>query len=1231
MTETESPRGKAAMTDLFLVAKKERPMAAAPGLVPDWQARESALDVRQSWIVEAPAGSGKTGLLIQRYLKLLADESVEQPEQVLAITFTVKATAELRERVTAQLEAAERGDALQAESPFDRATRELAHAVMSRDKQLRWQLLEHPRRLKIRTIDSVSGEIVRMLPVLSGGGGRLTPVDHPATMYREAARQTLMQLGGKDASLNEALRTVLLHRDGSLAECENLLMEMLPLRNQWGALVPLLGGDGIGEESLDLEVLPQLQRALDEVVCAGLAEFAQAVPAQFLGALATLAAELAHSEPYGRDKSPIIACIEKIGIPSIGVADLEHWRALIHLMVTPSSGTWRKSFAKNTLGFEMTPQQKSELRRLLDQVSGRVDLLEAMEKVNRLPPVVYPEEQWAVAKALFRVLSRAQAELKVVFARRGECDFAEWGLLAKSVLREDGAMEHFYTALGMKLQHLLVDEMQDTSTSQYELIELLTQGWDGHSQTVFLVGDPKQSIYLFRQARVERFVHTMRTGMLGDLPLGLLRLTANFRSQRQLVEAFNEDFSLLFPPEVNASRPEDVPYVRAHPARESSNSAAKSTVWHTDLLATREMPREDKARMKHQSSKKQASEVRRIVEDWQNRPLPDDRAEPWKIAVLVRSRNVLPEIVAELKDTTRGAIAFRAVDIEPLGERQEVLDLLALTRALRHPADRVAWFAVLHAPWCGLGLADLHLLAGADDHRWAERCVEDLIVERGELLTEESRARLARVWPVLHAARESRRRITTAQQVERTWKSLGGDRYLEASQLANAKRFFQLFDESEDWEGSVDLGLLQERLTKLFAEPAVGVGMVDLMTIHGAKGLEWDVVIVPGLEKRAQAERPRLLAWNEVGSPNQAAARIVLAPIAGRGEASKELNDWLRCVGREREAAERKRLFYVACTRAREELHLFASPEMTSKGEISQGYGSLLAAAWPAAERHFAATMSASAQVGPIRSVPKVFVRSLEDEVQSNGKEFVGDIAALAADDQKNVRPAMLKRVPISFNPRARFGLKIKPPDGSDRAESGMMRLPRPEGSFEARAFGNAVHAFLELLAQRLAVGEKVDPLLQEISRWSQRIAAVLRTNGLAPSAIARMTERVKSALTNALLDQEGRWLLEKREQGSSEFALTSREDKFGTLRMDRVFVAGERPLSEGSDFVWIIDYKTTTHGSLGVDDFLAGERVKYSPQLEAYALQMQAYAGVRKVRIGLYYPMLPRFVWWEG
>ena len=1226
------PRRRQVVAELFVIAKEEVSRKSVAGL-PDAQERERALDVRQSWIVEAPAGSGKTGLLIQRYLKLLGDESVKEPEQVLAITFTLKATAEMRERVMAQLEAATRGNAIPAESEFDLSLRELAQAVLRRDRLLNWRLLEHPRRLKIRTIDSVCGEIARLLPVLSGSGGRLAPVDDPTLMYREAARQTLMQLGGIDAELDAALRTVLLHRDGSLAECESLLMEMLPLRNQWGDLVPLLGREEMNDDFLDREVLPQLQRALEEAVCAGLNEFAHAVPADFLQALASLAVSFADIEPYQREVSPIAICSGKVGVPSTDPADLEHWRALIHLLVTPSNGTWRKSFAKNTLGFETTPQQKKSMKALLDEVTHRDDLLQAIEKVNRLPPAVYPHEQWLVAKALFRVLSRALAELKVIFARRGECDFPEWGLLAEVALREEGAVEDLNAALGMKLQHLLVDEMQDTSTSQYLLIELLTQGWDGHSQTVFLVGDPKQSIYLFRQARVERFVKTMQKQMLGDLPLGHLRLTANFRSQRDLVHAFNQDFSLLFPHEVNDTSPEEVPYVKAQTVRGPSKSAAQNIVWHTQVLAA-EGTLEDKAVARRRQLKAQAQQVRQIIEQWQTRPLPEGRSEPWKIAVLVRSRNVLPEIVAELKDEARGAILFRAVDIEALGERQEVLDLFALTRALLHPADRVAWFAVLHAPWCGLGLADLHLLAGADDPSWAERCVEEVIAERGDLLSEESCARLAKVWPVLCAAQDHRTGLTAAQWVERTWRSLGGDAYLQAAELANAHRYLQLLDEVEQQAGTLDLSLLQRRLSKLFAQPATGTGMVDLMTIHGAKGLEWDVVLVPGLEKRAQAERARLLTWNEIESNDEGAARIVLAPIAGRGEGSKELNDWLRRIDKTREAAERKRLFYVACTRAREELHLFASPEMTSKGEIRPAYGSLLATAWPAAERHFAASAITEVRSTTTSSAEKMFVLSLVDEVAHDREEFAVDLAAAESEQQhEEVRPAMLQRLPASFHPEARFTGKRTLPYGDDAAMPSPVSFERPKGSFEARAFGNAVHAYVEILTKQFA-DKTADNLLREISGWSPRIAAVLRADGLPPAVVDRLVPRVKTALGNMLHDPEGLWLLGAHDEAFTEFALASwgdTPDTLRSLRMDRVFLAGPDPLAAGKDYLWIVDYKTATHGRAGIDEFLAGERAKYAPQMESYALLMRDRVAEGNVRVGLYHAMLPKLAWWKA
>ena len=1206
------------MADLFVVATGQSARQEA-GRPPDWRERERALDIRQSWVVEAPAGSGKTGLLIQRYLKLLADESVEQPEQVLAITFTVKATVEMRERVMEQLEraalASVQGDALKNDSAFALETRRLAEAVLQRDALLGWGLLEHPRRLRIRTIDSVCGEIARSLPVLSGGGGRQRPVEDAAPMYREAARQTLMQLGGNDAALDEALRTVLLHRDGSLADCERLLMEMLPLRNQWGELVPLLGQE-LDEAYLDGTVRPQLQKALKQAIGAGLTRLSQSVPGHILRDLTLLAGEMGHADGYRGAPSPIAVLAGLQDAPEEIAGHLEHWQALIHLMTT-SGGAWRTGFRSDYLRFGLEKTHGARLKGLVEELRDHEEVLDAIKQVKCLPPAVYPEEQWKVAKALFRVLSRALAELQLVFARDGECDFAELGLVARAALRRDGAVDDLNAALGMKLQHLLVDEMQDTSTSQYELIELLTQGWDGQSQTVFLVGDPKQSIYLFRQARVERFVRIMQTHTLGDLSLGSLRLTANFRSQRGLVDTFNEDFSLLFPREASAENPEEVPYVEAQAVRGPSESGALGVVWHAQVLDSSE----DAKKERRAKSRTEAEQVRDLIEQWRKRPLPEERAKggkPWKIAVLVRSRGVLREIVAEFKDEAKSAIPFRAVDIEALGERQEVLDLFALTRALLHPADRAAWFAVLHAPWCGLGLADLHVLAGADDPELSERCIEDVVRERGDLLSEESCARLMRVWPVLQASRMRQSELTTAQRVERTWRSLGGDAYLNDAEMTNARRYLQLLDEVEEQAGGMDMGLLKRRLNDLYAETAAMEGAVDVMTIHKAKGLEWDVVIVPGMERKPPVDRERLLNWSEIDSGEEEVAQIVMAPIAERGEGSKALNAWLRNIRKTRERAERTRLFYVACTRAREELHLFAAPKMTAKGEIAREYGSLLATAWPVAERHFASASMAS------ESSTKVIEIPLREDAGEASDDFVGD---LAAGGEKDARPAILKRLPLSFQPEARFSAVRRLSYGDVASDAA--RFERPEGSFEARAFGNAVHAFAEMLTKRFAEGASAERLLHEATGWTPRIAAVLRGDGLAPPIVERLAARVKTALSNMLKNAEGLWMLGPRSRATSEFALTAWADKRSSVRLDRVFFGGAKPLDEGEDCLWIIDYKTAMHGREGVDEFLAGERTKYEAQMEAYARMMRDRVETGRLRVGLYYPMLARLVWW--
>ena len=994
--------------------------SANPAQPPDAGVRADALNIRRSFIVEAPAGSGKTGLLVQRFLKLLGDESVETPEEVLAITFTRKATAEMQERVLEELQAAHTGAPVPAGNPFALQTRELAQAALARSSERGWALLSQPNRLNIRSILSVCVELAHAQPLLSGGG-TMQPIESPYPLYLLAARQTLLQLGGDDVALHQALRTVLLHRDGSIADCERLIADMLHTREQWGELVPLAAGE-LDDAYLENNVRPQLESTLATIVCGGLQRADEATPGHVLQHLTQFAQRHAHLPGYNDAPSPISICCDKHVPPGTAAEHLDHWKVLIGLVLKPKDKDkqWRSSLAINTFGFKPPKAELDEFKLFIASI--QTDALQAaLAAVLDLPSPVYPEEQWQVTKALLRILRHALIELRLLFARRGVCDFSEFSLTARAMLNDAEDSAGLTLPAGGKLRHLLVDEMQDTSTSQYALIEALTHSWDGHSQTLFLVGDPKQSIYLFRAARVERFLRTLREGRIGDIPLTPLQLSANFRSQANLVKGFNDTFGgtaetgPIFPaptdPSVHGNQAVDVPFVAADALRPATPS--QGIVWHAEFLD----PDTDYAAQ-------EAAEIRRIVEQRLKMALPAERKlqsngtpEPWRIAILARARGHLSAVVQEFKaHNGKTEIPFRGIDLDPLDERPEVLDVLALTRALLHPADRIAWLAVLRAPWCGLGRSDLLALTGEGPDCDTRQTVVALVAAHTHRLRPEGKALLARAWPVLEAALMTLGRTPLSVHVERTWFSLGGDVALLPEQRSNVQRYFALLREMERDADRIDLREIASRLERLFAAPRTGDDIhVDLTTIHKAKGLEWDLVIVPGLHRTTRHSGSVLLNWLEIDavSPDQEAS-ILLAPIWGKGEDSDKLNDWLKGLRSRRDRAEEKRLFYVAATRAREELHLFAGVDVTANGEIAPPRpGTLLRACWPAAEFRFQKRL-------------EELISTADAPLAANDQAEAMDIQmeqtfTIAAEDagEAQVLPAQLtQRLPMSFDPQ---------------------------------------------------------------------------------------------------------------------------------------------------------------------------------------------------------------------
>src|SRR5258706_3044303 len=204
--------------------------------VPDQEARAQALDPARSFIVQAPAGSGKTELLIQRYLVLLS--TVQRPEEIAAITFTRKAAAEMKKRVLQALASAR--TARPPDEPHEALTWQHARKALEQDEKLGWWRLASAARLRIQTIDSLNASLTRQMPVLSRFGAQPESVEDTGALYKEAARNTLALLEQEGETAAD-VAAMLSHLDNNAAIAEGLLAGMLARRGHFGGQPPGAG------------------------------------------------------------------------------------------------------------------------------------------------------------------------------------------------------------------------------------------------------------------------------------------------------------------------------------------------------------------------------------------------------------------------------------------------------------------------------------------------------------------------------------------------------------------------------------------------------------------------------------------------------------------------------------------------------------------------------------------------------------------------------------------------------------------------------------------------------------------------------------------------------------------------------------------------------------------------------------------------------------------------------
>lgn len=1126
----------------------------------DSSARLKALDPTKSFIVQAPAGSGKTALLTQRFLKCLS--CVERaPEEILAVTFTRKAALEMRQRIIEALESANQHPE-PPDTPHERTTLELARAALKRDAEENWQLMTHVHRLKIVTIDALCAYIVTKMPILSHIGAMPEVVDNPTHLFDEAIDWLCSKTQHSDPWA-EALAHLYWHFDNRLPKIQKCFRGMLSKRDQW---LPFL--NQLNDDQTILQT--SFARSLTRLIEGHLQKLHESLDTASWHAITALLRQAAEVAKVVDPGGAIAQCVDCPDALEPKQSTRNYWRGLRSLLLT-QSGQWRKRWTEKE-GFPpksrgKTAQEKAifeanknAIADLVYELADNENFRVLLDEYHYLPQATLGEEQSDLLFALGTLLRVLIGSLQLVFQQKGQVDFTEMALRALEALGQDDAPTDIALFLDYRLKHILIDEYQDTSVIQNRLFEKLVSQWQPSDyRTLFLVGDPMQSIYRFRGAEVSLFITTQQKG-LGPIRLTPLQLTQNFRSDPQLITWINERFKNLFP-----KRPDPalgaVPFASAEPTRDSQPNGGI----YCHPIDVRKENHEDKLLSMIQNAHEHA---------------PND----YSIAVLARTKKHLMHLVSQLKALS---LPFIAYEIDRFSQRPHVMDYMTLFAALCDLSDRVAWYAFLRSPFVGLPLGDLLVVHQHDTSSliWFNLQAFDTLG-----LSQSGHERLQAVIPLVDYWLRHQGRHHRHQWLRGLWVALGGlaiygEKWMQED-LDKVDTFIQQFAHCDI---SVALPLIQSKVASASLDSQVRPVRnnahkkpIELMTIHKAKGLEFDEVFIPYMHLGTRRDEPGLLEWTE--SHHEDGMDILFAGQRAHQAASDDLYDFVRRQIAKKQQVESIRLLYVALTRARLKCHLLGDcvvdPEKGYIKPPAQSFWGLI--------------------TNPEEIEQQIEVSALATPIHESLQEM----------ENPSLQPDLF-RLPSHWQPPRLLSEKFSQfLATSDLDED----LNHPElGDVHARVMGTVFHRVMQYYGTRLLTLDNPWQTLEKSVRLS------LKRFGLQGEALEGASGLIRRGIQNLIQDKTGMWILDPTHQNRhSEWALSYRNGKkVVQIILDWFFVDQQQT-------AWIIDFKMT-QADLNQPALLDAEIMQYLPQLKQYQRAVSQ-LGFETVRTGLYFPLMPKW-----
>jgi ATP-dependent exoDNAse (exonuclease V) beta subunit len=789
-------------------------------------------------LLEAGAGTGKTGVMVDRYCRLVCDKGVA-PDAILAFTFTDKAAAELRQRIRVEL-------TRRAEAGSERAA----------------QLLSAIGGAWVMTIHGFCNRLLAGHPVAAGIDPGFRVLDAPETA--RAARE----------AFDEALGNFLANGEGSREE-----------------LVATYDIDGL--------------RGLVAGVHAELRSRGEAEPRL--------------PEPPPSDPVEAIAkAIEAAGQALEEMKESDPKRELVE-----------RALAR--LSKPGPPPGLDELRALRTDSKAKA-ILPFREAIDAaISRTAEAGEGGGAYRHLAALLELFSARFEAAKERRAGIDFEDLQILAARLLERAEIGEAYRT----RFTHLLVDEFQDTNRLQLRLIEAL----HGPRSELVVVGDEFQSIYGFRHADLDVF-RRQRELVAQRADAELMELSGNFRSRPELIAAVNHFGAALLGPSYRPLRVGAPPQPADGPQTSEMGTPAAHRPPVELLLTARDGWDEEEIELEPAIDGRTPlnclAEARDVAA--RLRELADAGIDRGEMVVLLRAFTHLDAYEDSLE---RAGLRPYVVGGRGYWSQQQVSDVCALLATIANPLDDQALFGALASPACGAAPDTLWLLraaAGRRRHVWPalERAVGagEAELDAPERLTdipEPELELLRRFVATIGSLRERGPRLSLATLIETATTETGYDlavlmRAAGEARFANVRKLMRLAAEFESREGRDLRGLLDFLAARAesdaeaqAATAAEGHDGVRIMTVHNAKGLEFDVVAVPDLSRSLLAgARPPLLTLGREQPPR------VGMQLRRLGSGAINLFDYAELVeeAKQRDVEEGLRLFHVAATRARQRLIL---------------------------------------------------------------------------------------------------------------------------------------------------------------------------------------------------------------------------------------------------------------------------------------------------------------------